>query len=246
MSHHTEEVRVRGAESQRVIGPEADDSAVVGDFSYAAGVAQGTVRWASTCRQALMQSESIDVWHTKKPMYGAATGALLAGAAVGVGSTYLLANAHNYSSLETNCSEDQYGNQSCSSPREAAIAVGLTGAVVSLLAVSAGIATYAAHTERTRGESLPQPDRLVEIVGRNVACGFGPVVGLGVSVFRAEERVSASVTNAAGQVAFALPPHVTGELSIVVDSVPPELQRIREGDSLGSVTVPAPEPAPGG
>ena len=238
MSTHTDELRVRGAESRRVIAPEMRDSALEGEFSYAAGVAQGRVHWSSNCREALMQSENIEVWHTKAPMYGAAAGALVAGAALGAGSGALLANAPNYSAHPSSCSVDDAGNESCSSPRDAAIALGVTGAIISLIAVSAGVSTFASKSERTRGESIPQPDRLVEVTRHNVACGAGPVVGLGVSVFRADERVAASVTNSAGDVAFAVPANVSGELNVVVDSVPPEMSRVREGDVIATFLVP--------
>jgi len=245
MSTHTDELRVRGAESRRVIDPDARDSVLVGTFTYEDSVAQGSVRWSSSCREALVQSESIEVWHTKAPMHGAAVAALVSGVALGVGSSALLANAPNYSSLPSSCSVDDSGHESCSSPRDVAIALGVTGAIVSLIAVSAGVATFATKTERTRGESLPQPDRVVEITRQGVACGHGPVAGLGVSVFRANERVAASVTNSAGQVAFAVPPNVTGELTVVVDSVPPPLSRVREGDVVGTFSVPPTGPDAG-
>lgn len=245
MSTHRDEMRVRGAESRRVIAPEMRDSAIEGDFSYDAGIAQGNVRWAANCREALMQSESIEVWHTKKPMYGAAVGALVAGAALGTGSGALLANAPNYSDTPKSCSVDSDGTERCSSPRDVAIGLGLTGAIVSLIAVSAGVATFASTSERTHGESIPQPDRLVEVTRHNVPCGRGPVAGIGVSLFRANERVAAAVTTIDGRVAFAVPPNVTGELSVVVDSVPPDMARVREGDVVATIVVPITAPAPG-
>lgn len=238
MSTHTDEMRVRGAESRRVIAPEMRDSALEGEFNYTAGIAQGSVRWASNCREALMQAESIEVWRTKAPMYGAAVGAVAAGALLGAGSGALLANAPNYSARPTNCSVDDSGHESCSSPRDAAIALGVTGAIISLIAVSAGVTTFASKSERSLGESIPQPDRLVEVTRHNVPCGRGPVVGVGISVFRAGERVAASVTNSAGQVAFAVPSDVSGELTVVIDSVPPEMSRVREGDVVGTFVVP--------
>jgi hypothetical protein len=245
MTTHTDELRVRGAESRRVIAPDERDSVVEGEFSYEAGVAQGSVRWSSRCREALMQSESIEVWHTKTPMYGAAVGALVAGVALGVGSGALLSSAPNYSDQPSSCSVDDSGHESCSSPRDIAIGLGIAGTIVSIIALSAGVGTFATKTERTQGETLPQGERVVSITRRGVACGEGPVAGLGVSVFRADERVSASVTNSAGQVAFAVPPHVSGELTVVVDSVPPPLSRVREGDVVGTFSVPPHAPDAG-
>lgn len=238
MTTHIDEIRVRGAESHRVIAPESRDSALEADFSYAAGIARGTLHWSSNCREALMQSESLEVWKTKKPMYGAATGALVAGAVLGAGSGALLASAPNYSDTPTSCSVDDSGNESCSSPRDMAIGLGVTGAIISLIAVSAGVTTFASKSERTQGESIPQPDRLLEVTRHNVPCGRGEVAGVGVSLFRANERVAASVTNRSGAVAFAVPPEVTGELSVVVDSVPPDLARVREGDVVATILVP--------
>lgn len=237
MSVHTDEVRVRGAESRRVIAPESRDSALAGEFSYAAGVVQGNLHWSSNCREALMQSESIEVWHSKRPNYGAAVGAFVAGAALAVGSGALLANAPNYSDYPQRCDDN-----SCSSPRDVAIGLGITGAIVSLVAVSAGVTTFASKSERTRGESIPQPDTVVEVTRHDVACGRGAVAGVGVSLFRADERVAASVTNSEGRVALAVPAEVSGELSVVVDSLPAEMARAREGDVVATVTVPVAGP----
>lgn len=241
MSVHTDEVRVRGAESRRVLGPEARDSALEAEFSYAAGVVQGSVRWSSNCREALMRSENIEVWHSKQPNYGAGAGALVAGAALALGSGALLANAPNYSDRPQSCDAEH-----CTSPREAAIGLGITGAIVSLVAVSAGLSTFAMKSERTRGESLPQPDALVAVTRRHVPCGRGAVAGIGVSLFRANERVAASVTNSDGRVALAVPADVSGELSVVVDGVPPEAARAREGEVIAEVAVPvtAADPSP--
>lgn len=49
--------------------------------------------------------------------------------------------------------------------------------------------------------------------------------------------VAASSTNADGDVAFAVPPTITGNLVVIVDAVPPPLANIRVGDVIGTVLV---------
>jgi hypothetical protein len=243
MTRRTEDVRVRGAETLRVIGPAPGDVALRSDFSYEAGVARGVVHFSAHCRRAMVAEESLDSWRVVRPNYGAGFAALTGGVALGLGSGTLLAHAPDFSNVDR-CTYDDSGEEHCSSPRDFAIGLGLVGAVTSIAMMSAGVTTFVSKSERTRENSVPQTPVVTEIRGNRVACGHGPVAGLAVSLLRGEEPISAAVTNRVGAVAFAVPPWVSGELAVVVDSVPPGLSFARRGDVIGLVSLPAVAPEP--
>lgn len=237
MSTSSEQVRVRGAEHPRIVGPAPGVAALRAELSYDAGVAQGVVHFAASCRDALVTDETIEEWSTIKPNRGAAVAAVLAGSVLGVGSGALLAHASDFSD-ERRCSYDSAGDSQCGSPRETALVVGFTGAVTALLAVSTGVATLGKGSERRLGASYTQAPQVTAIRRDGVACGRGPIRGLAVVLFRGDVAVSSSVTNEVGALAFAVPPSATGELTAVVDSVPKGLSFVRRGDVLGTVSVP--------
>jgi hypothetical protein len=72
-------------------------------------------------------------------------------------------------------------------------------------------------------------------------CGAGAPVGLGISAFRAEERIAASVTNIEGKALLAIPPTVTGPLELRVDSVPKHYPFVINGKHLAWAPVRPPD-----
>lgn len=217
---------------------------VMGDFSYAKGVVMGHVAWTSDCRRAVVSQQVTDTIETRRPNYKGGAGAVVLGAVVGTLSGALLSEAPTFSDVDDECSTDSNGNYSCSSPRERAYGVGILGALTSVACVVTGLTTFAMRPTSRVIESEAAPPVVSRVIKENVSCGSRPIQDLGLALLRSSERIAVSTTNASGEVAFAVPPNVTGNLVIVVDSVPPPMGAIHVGDVIGSVQVePAQEPA---
>lgn len=92
-------------------------------------------------------------------------------------------------------------------------------------------------TTSTVVESEAAPPVVSRVLEENAPCGSRPIEGLGLSLLRAGQQVAFSSTNAEGEVAFAVPPNVTGVLTMVVDAVPVPITAIHAGDRVGSVRV---------
>lgn len=214
---------------------------VMGDFTYEKGVVKGHVGWTSDCRRAVVSKQVTETIETREPNYGAGVGAVVLGAAAGLLSGALLSDAPSYSNVNDECSTDSNGNYSCSSPQERAVAVGVLGALTSAACVFTGLGTFATKTTTSITDSVAAPPVVSRVVKENVSCGSQPIQDLGLALLRSNDRIAFSTTNAGGEVAFAVPPNVTGHLMVVVDSVPPPIGSIHVGDLIGSVQV-APEP----
>jgi hypothetical protein len=210
--------------------------AVMGDFNYAQGVVKGHVAWTYDCRRALVSKQVTETIETKKPNHAAGAGLIALGALVGVLSGTLLSEADTYSDVDE-CSTDSDGYTTCASPRDKAYGIGVLGVLTSAFSVGGGLATFGMRTTSQVTNSEPAPPVVSRTVKENVACGSAPVQNIGLALVRANTRVAFSATNSMGEVAFAVPPNVTGNMMVMVDSVPPPIVAIHEGDVIGAVHV---------
>jgi hypothetical protein len=204
------------------------------------GIVRGHVEWAPTCRRVVQVRERSRGVEQRKPSYPAA--AMAGGLAVGVGTGGLTLLDHlDDFSAEVTCDSDENGEESCSSPRETAAVGGvlLVGTAIALAAAS--VVTVASKPTTVAGDVRTSEPQASRVIAENAPCGDGAVAGIGLSLYLAQERVAASVTDAGGDVAFIVPDWVTGPLTLVVDSVPPGPTTILPGQVVGTVRV---EPAP--
>jgi len=208
----------------------------MGDFAYEQGVVRGHVGWTYDCRQAVVNKQITEVVETRKPNKRAAVAATFIGLAIGAGSVALLSQASTFSDQQE-CSTDSDGNYTCTSPRGLAYAVGALGIATSMASVGAGVATFGMKPTASVVDSETAPPVVSRVLQENTACGSRPIEGLGLSLLRVGQQVALSSTNANGDVAFAVPPNVTGSLAIVVDAVPAPISAIHKGDVIGSVQV---------
>jgi hypothetical protein len=158
--------------------------------------------------------------------------------AVGTGaaSAALFAHLDAFSTDET-CDTDANGDTSCSSPREGAAALGavLAGTAVALTATS--IATLAAKKSVRSDQEITAAPGAPRVIASNVTCGTGPLEGLGVAVYRAQERVAASTTDGEGNVTLRLPEWLSGPVTVVADSVPWSYSLVGQNEVLARLNV---------
>jgi hypothetical protein len=237
--------RACGQEETVILESSRNLPSAMGDFTYESGVVKGRVGWTNDCRRAVVSKQIAEVVETKKPNRRAAVGAVVLGVAAGALSVALLSNAHTFSD-EQYCSTDSEGHTSCSSPREWAYGWGAVGLLSSVAEFGAGIATFGMKSTTSVVDSQSAPPVVSRVLQENAQCGSNPIEGLGLSLLRAKQRVASSTTNAEGEVAFAVPPNVTGLLAVIVDAVPMPITTIHEGDVVGSVQVAPSEQAPEG
>ncbi len=209
---------------------------IMGDFQAEPGLVRGHVGWTSDCRRAIVRQQITEEVKVDKPNNSAAIAATAIGAGVGAIAMGMLSSADQFSDEKT-CSTDSQGGYSCSSPRDNAIGFGVVGVITSVALMTTGAVTFASQPTSHVMSSQPAPSIVSRVTQEHVACGDHPVQGLGLSLLRAGVGVAASSTNANGDVAFAVPPTITGGLVVVVDSVPPPLANIRVGDVIGAVEL---------
>ena len=214
---------------------------IMGDFTAEPGLVRGHVAWTSDCERAIVNQQVTDEIKVEKPNIGAAVGVTVLGAGIGALSAAVISGADSLSDEQT-CSTDIEGHYSCSSPRQNAIGLGVVGVITSAALVGTGLVTVASKQRTSIVTTEPAPPSVSRVTREHVNCGDQPVRSLGLALKRADVTVAASSTNADGEVAFAVPPTISGELSVVVDAVPPPLANIRVGDVVGAVEiVPKPE-----
>lgn len=210
--------------------------AAVGDFSHEQGIVKGHVAWTYDCRRALVSKQITDTVETKTPNRAAAAGAIAVGAFIGLLSGALISDADTFSDVDE-CSTDSEGNYRCASPRDNAYALGAVGMLTAAVTLGTGVGTFAMKTRSHVTGSEPAPPVVSRVIKENVACGSRPVQNLGLALVRSNARLAFAATNSMGDVAFAIPPNLTGNLMVVVDSVPPPIAAIHVGDIVGSVEV---------
>lgn len=223
-----------------LLRPPGGDSPLDTKLEVDHGIARGHVEWARTCRRVvLVRARTQDVEH-RKPSYPLAAMAGSTAVGAGAGGTALLDHLDDFSD-EVTCDVDYEGRKSCSSPRADATFGGvlLVGTAIALAAAS--IVTVASKPATIEGDVHTTEPRASRVLAENAPCGDGAVAGVGLSLYLAQERVAAPVTDARGDVAFSVPDWVTVPLTLVVDSVPPKPTTILPGQVVGTVRI---EPAP--
>lgn len=209
---------------------------IMGDFEVERGIVHGHLTWTCDCRRATVGRQVSDVVETRKPDTRAAAAAIAAGAVVGVIAGTMLSEADTFS-RDTTCSTDINGDYTCSSPHDEVIAWSGLGLVTSAVLLGTGVTTLAKKTTSHVTEQNPAQPVMLAIKEDHVVCGESAVRDVGLSLMRASERVAASTTNADGNVAFSVPQNITGNLTIVVDSVPQWMTNVHAGTVVGSVQL---------
>jgi hypothetical protein len=209
---------------------------IMGDFTAEPGLVRGHVAWTSDCERAIVNQRVTDEIKVDKPNTRAAIGSTIIGTGIGVLSAALISTADSFSDEQT-CSTDNEGHYSCSSPRQNAIGLGVVGIITSAALVGTGLVTVASKPRTSIVTTEAAPPSVSRVTREHVNCGVQPVRSLGLALKRAGVTVAASSTNEDGEVAFAVPPTISGGLVVVVDAVPPPLANIRVGDIVGAVEM---------
>ncbi len=221
-----------------LLGSANGDSALVTEFAVdeTARAVTGHVAWADSCRRALVERNRTREVTRKVPNGSAAAAAGLGAVTTGVASAALFANLDTFSTTET-CDTDTNGDTSCSSPREGAAALGAVLAGTAVALGAATIATAGAKRSVLSDQQITAEPGAPRVVASNVECGTGAIEGLGVAVYRAQERVAGSTTDAAGNVTLRLPAWLTGPVTVVADSVPWSYSLVGQNEVLAQLNV---------
>jgi hypothetical protein len=170
----------------------------------------------------------------------------VAGAVAGISSlalgaigVQLVATADERSS-EPQCRPDQDGDgyEECrSSPRVEQAGLGLLLGATSLALAAVGIYHFAAKDPPPSTKVETAPAAPPEVIEEDAACGPRAAQDVRLSLHQGALFVAASQTDAAGDVAFAIPTWLTGRLDVVVDQVQRPSKFVAAGFGLGSVVV---------
>lgn len=218
--------------------PEPTRSAIDAELTFANGVVQGRLRWANACHNAIEERSHEDIIETSKPNYGGAVGGVLIGGLATVASVAILANSSSLSNEET-CGTNLNGDYSCSSPKQDAMAIGIAGAAAGVLLGLGSMTTFGAKSKSTTVDSIPQPPKLVRVDPAAIPCGQGPIPEINVAMYLGQQRLSASSSNLDGQFALVVPENTTGNMVVVIESVPSGYGSIRPNVRLGAIEIPA-------
>jgi hypothetical protein len=227
-------------ETESLVRPPGHASAVVATFESDGHLVSGHVESRQACRVAVQRTERYERARLEKPFRAAGVLAGVAAVAAGTAGFLVLEGLDDFSN-RSRCDDDGTDTGPCGSDRADAAGLGLllASGAVALTAVS--IATLASRRTRVSKEVLSTPPGPARVLTPPVACGTGSVSGLGVSLWRFDERLAATTTDAFGNAALALPAGITGTLRVVADSTPPSHPLVVPGETLAWVQV---EPAP--
>jgi hypothetical protein len=205
----------------RPLPSESPAPAIGAEWTSIKGLLLGRLRWQPTCQPTLVEryrDEELQTTSTDAPstLVGVAVGLALTAASI-----WLVSDADSYSAEET-CEADD-GEVTCSSPRDAAYGLGFAGIIMAGTGTGYGIYTlFQDPTDEVVG-SVEGFRTIIERSAEHIPCGTEAIHGLGLAVTRVGQVLARSTTNDASEVAFAIPPDVTGGLQVVVDAVPPHL-----------------------
>lgn len=242
VSTTTETRYVSDGERPVLVSPKADAPTLDAQVGYEAGVIKGHLTWSKRCRKGLETHSHDEVFEVKKPNRAGGVAAMLVGGLVGVASGAILANADNLSDEET-CGYDANDNYRCSSPRQDATILGVVGIATGAGLGVVGLATLGMKTTRKPLEPIDRAPVLTKVTEQEMACGQGPVAGVGLALLRGTDRVAATSTNTEGDFALVVPARTTGPMSIIVDSTPWGTNVTRANELVARIDIPAlPEP----
>lgn len=243
-AHTTRETRTRDLSTttelvRRAPVKDAENTGPLsGTFTVEGGVLRGQVTWQTACEEAKFRLEQDEEVATTKSDKLANVALALASVGVVVLSVALIADADEFSTSEASCTQDEIDRNDCTTSREAAVGLGVVGVLLGVAGTAVG-AVGMTRDDRVEVTPLGPPDkRLLARSPDPLLCGQGPATGFGLALRRLTQTVAQSSLNQVGEVAFALPPGLSGEVEVVVDIVPPESTRlVRVGEVLGRVTI---------
>jgi hypothetical protein len=206
------------------------ESAVVAEFRSDGRTVSGHVEGARSCRLLAYREDRYERVRTEKPHRGAGTLAAIGAGSTGIAGVVLLSQVNTFSA-RTRCDVDGCRSSQGDATLGALVLLG-TSIVLSATAVS----TFRTRETRVREEVIVAP-RVTRTLASSVPCGSGPVFGLGLSVWRFDERLAATTTDRQGDAVLVVPPVVGGALRVVADSVPPDHPLVMPGETLGWVHV---------
>lgn len=226
-------------ESHRLVRGASGASAVTAELLAEERVVAVHVEPARACRVALLRTERRKVVRTRKPNRTAGT---LAGAGAGVSAVASVGLFTHLDAFSSHARCDAEGT--CRSPRSDATASALLLTGTSFVLTVVSVASFGAK-EVVLEEDVGYSPLPSETVTSPAPCGSGPVAELGVSLFRLDERLSATTTDARGDAVLPVPAGISGTLRVVVDAAPPGHELVMPGETLGHVRIePEAPPAP--
>jgi len=227
-------------EKKMLIGPEPNQTAVATTLELQRGVLKGKLLYSNDCRLGMIAQQRNVIRRTEKPNYGAGVTSLIVGAMATVISGAVMSNLDTFSDEET-CSVDSQGQESCSSARGRATAGGVVGMISGVALLGTGLGTLA-RREKSKDIESDEPitsGGINRINETGVPCGEGPAGNFGLALRRGDIMVAQTTANSDGEFAFAIPPTLTGQVSIYVDSVPNEPGFVEVGSHVTSFDISA-------
>lgn len=234
---HYERTRVGGME-RLMVPPSSGKSALLAHIAYEAPILRARLAYRSDCRMGHGRATYTDVIAHNEPHYTAATGALLGGAAVGVGSVALLGVAEGLSDTRDCDDTDSWW---CQSPQARTRSISVGGLVVALVGVGSGLYTFVSRPSTTVVGTSRHPTQLAVEPGL-VVCGTEPLEGYVISARLGFLRVAEEQTDDQGVAELEIPANIHGKLTIVLENGPPQPTddgsvSSRLDEFLGHVTV---------
>ena len=200
----------------------------------------GTVRFSTTCSvQAITVIHKTETTTNTTTRGTGVVSTIVGGVLLGGGIGGMVGWVPRASDVQ-DCSKDANGQESCSSPREAARAVSITGIVLGGIVVGAGVIMLAAGVSESH-QQLADEHRVKTT--DNVPCGKPQELeGLEVALLGAGSPRVAKV-DASGKFRVDLAgekPQKSATAQLVVHTVPPPIgDRVKSGALLGAVDAAA-------
>lgn len=227
---------------QALVLPEGLISPVEVELTVANGVARGRLDWATTCRRVVrVRGRTQTVTH-HEPMYETVPLNAITGFGAGLGGVSLLENRKQFSDREIcEADDDDDGTVECTSPRAEATAWGVALAGYAIVATTAAIVTAVSPSSTEVGDVEVGRARQARVLSDGIPCGYGPVGGLRVALYRGDERIAAATTDRNGNLTFNLPDDLTGTLTLLSEFEDSRYPLVLPGSWLGEVVL---EPTP--
>ena len=218
---------------QRLERGGAEVSPLRATLQMEGNVARGHVQWASTCERMVVEQPRTQAVVQTEPVRPLGVAAVVAAGILGSAAlaTTVIQAGNQFGCAVSDIPEDEQPRSptDCQESHTAAAVLGVTAAVL----LVTGIAVLTTKPSVAPGAislGAPTPPRPV---AENVACDTSVVAGLGVALYRGEERIAAATSDESGNFALELPPALSGSLDLVADVVPPGATLVRQGDVLG-------------